>query len=151
MGMYTEIVFRADLDPSRMTQADQTALGLLFHDGIYRSVEREQLPIHSLFDTPRWRQLFTTYSFYHAGCAARALTVEPSCTKVAGAGHLKNYDQEVELFLDWVAPFLISRHRGDGFLGWMRYEEDDHSTGLWHDANGITKTPLYQTKECTHD
>jgi hypothetical protein len=35
--------------------------------------------------------------------------------------NLKNYDSEIENFLDFISPYVET----DGFIGYMRYEESD--------------------------
>lgn len=37
---------------------------------------------------------------------------------------LKNYDSEIEEFLDWLEPYIGT----EGFIGYMRYEEWEDPT-----------------------
>lgn len=45
----------------------------------------------------------------------------------------KNYDDEIELFLDWIAPYVDAYEKE--FLGYSRYEEDLNPT-LYFYSNG---------------
>jgi hypothetical protein len=40
----------------------------------------------------------------------------------------KNYDNEIDLFLDFIRPYLVTT----GFLGYKRYEEDDDPTLIYN-------------------
>ena len=54
---------------------------------------------------------------------------------LSGVCNLKNYNDEIELFLKWILPHLETT----GFIGWKMYEEDDEPTLLfrrWHEALG---------------
>jgi hypothetical protein len=48
--------------------------------------------------------------------------------------NLKNYDSEIENFLDFISPYIET----DEFIGYMRYEESEKPTLIYID-NGIVK------------
>ncbi|RUS01125.1 hypothetical protein EFW58_01156 [Bacillus velezensis] len=37
--------------------------------------------------------------------------------------NLKNYDNEIENFIEWISPFIYKKD-GNYFIGYKRYEED---------------------------
>ena len=43
----------------------------------------------------------------------------------------KNYDNEIETFIDWLLPFIEDDYIGDDFIGYHRYEEDREPTLLY--------------------
>ena len=51
------------------------------------------------------------------------------CWFLTNISNLKNYDSEIEKFLDWISPYI----EDTGFFGYMRYEEDDFPTLLIND------------------
>ena len=53
----------------------------------------------------------------------------------------KNYDNEIEHFLDWLAPHIYT----DGFLGYYRYEEEDMPTLIFMSNGVITHSAPLRT------
>lgn len=47
--------------------------------------------------------------------------------------NLKNYDDEIEKFLDYISPYIETK----GFLGYMRYEESEEPTLIYCDSGKI--------------
>ena len=47
--------------------------------------------------------------------------------------NLKNYDNEIEEFLNFLEPYIDTF----GFIGYMRYEEDEDPTLIYHTEQGI--------------
>lgn len=45
--------------------------------------------------------------------------------------NLKNYDSEIEHFIDWIMPYLDKYETGQ-FLGFYRYEEDEQPTLIFY-------------------
>ena len=46
---------------------------------------------------------------------------------------LKNYEDEIELFLKWIYNYATTR----GFVGYMRYEEDYNPTLIYFTDKGV--------------
>lgn len=124
MGMYTEFHFNAEV------QDDDDVLAVLRYmvdDG----PEPAPLPNHLLFSTGRWRRMLRGDSYYfdadtHSTLRADYQGGQYLCIRC----NLKNYDGEIEKFIDWITPHL-KKHEGD-FLGFYRYEETEQPTLIHH-------------------
>jgi len=129
MGMYTEIHFNAEL--RKDTPADVLAV-LHFMLGDEGAGEPEKMPEHPLFGDTRWRFMLRCDSYYFDADTHSTLRFDD----IAGAHYLcirsnvKNYSGEIDLFVDWITPYL-DKHEGD-FLGFKRYEEDEWPTLIHH-------------------
>lgn len=130
MGMYTELVLGVEIVP------DDNVIGILRHmldeidhfDGDYS---------HPLFETPRWSYMLNCGSWYFDGQTDSKLFTRKLCDYVAYflnvRCNLKNYDDEIELFLDWLNPYIKTQ----GFLGYYRYEEFENPTLIYKDGENI--------------
>jgi hypothetical protein len=123
MGMYTQLHFAAKL---RKDVPAEVVEVLRF---MARGTEgAPQTPDHPLFSTERWRCLFTMDSYYFDADTRSTMRFDG----VLGAwllnvqSNVKNYDGEIEKFLDWIDPYL-AKYPGD-FLGYSRYEETEQPT-----------------------
>jgi len=54
--------------------------------------------------------------------------------------NLKNYDDEIEKFLDWIHPYL-DKQEGD-FLGFYRYEETEQPTLIHYGLQQLKTTAI---------
>lgn len=138
MGMYTELVLGLELDNDEATiqklkyMLDNTTDDVMIDD--------------PFFKTPRWTYMLCCDSYYFDGQTDSKLVYDI----IAGTHflnvrcNLKNYDNEIELFLKWLAPHI----KTDGFLGYMRYEEDENPTLIYNTADGII---LYEIPEVEDD
>ena len=128
MGMYTEIFFRAEVDD------EATEIIERLHAG-----SEIAWPDHPFFECARFRWLTNSSSFYFPG--ANHFEMEERGYggrqySVSFRSNLKNYDDEIDKFFDWVGPHVLD---GQGyFMGYSLYEEDVAPT-------------LYFTKEVTND
>lgn len=87
---------------------------------------------HELFSTARWTSLCASASYYFAANEAESkLRWDETAQdwRLTIRSNLKNYDKEIEKFLDWISPFL-QMMPGD-FLGYKMYEEDPFPTLLF--------------------
>jgi len=120
MGMYTEFNFAAKLKSDAPKEVFH-ALDVLVNRAVMRV---EDMPDHEFFKCERWRMLAWCRSAYfdaepHSYFGKpreweNEYTVQILC-------NLKNYDGEIEKFVDWITPYLDCI---DGqFLGYSRYEE----------------------------
>jgi hypothetical protein len=123
MGMYTEIFFRAEVDE----EAAQ----------IIKKLGREDVwdwPDHEFFRAPRFTMVTSCSSYYFP--QANHFVVEyddiAKAWSVSFRANLKNYDNEIEKFFDWVDPHV---RMGDGeFIGYSLYEEDEAPTLRFKEA-----------------
>lgn len=119
MGMYTEVFFRGSIRedaPEVVIDAIQS----IVHGG----GERPDID-HPLFDCTRWDSLGTCSSAYFPTPAKSAIKQDAYNGTMALILHanLKNYDDEIEKFFDWIDPYVDARP-GE-FLGYSLYEEVD--------------------------
>lgn len=117
MGMYTEIYVRARL----IADAPPAVIKLLQ----YMTGESDagpSKPEHALFATPGWDIMLRCSSYYHVPKSITRLWYDDISRSwyLCGRADLKNYDNEIGLFFDWVAKFC-----DDGYLGHSLYEEFD--------------------------
>ena len=127
MGMYTELVLGLEIDKDEVIiqklnyMLDNTSDDIFIDD--------------PFFKTLRWKYMLYCDSYYFDGQADSKLVYD----NIADTYYLnvrcnfKNYDNEIKLFLKWIAPHIIT----DGFLGYMRYEEDENPTLIYNTADGI--------------
>jgi hypothetical protein len=122
MGMYTEIYINVDL--KKDTPDD--VIGVL-------KAMCDMLPDQEcsdvLADYPyRWFSLFSNMSYYTPFTNCRFLEFDDISKKwsLLGKGDIKNYDNEIEKFFEWIMPY-VDGYPGD-FIGYSRYEEDQKPT-----------------------
>lgn len=121
MGMYTELVLGVDL--VRDTPEEVIDILKYMIEGELEDPE-PTVPDHPLFKTDRWRIMLRCDSHYFGGCSFSILDsprYKGDVYKLSIRSNLKNYDSEIELFLNWLAPYIETR----GFIGHMRYEAFD--------------------------
>jgi hypothetical protein len=119
MGMYTELVLKADVQ-QEPTKEVLNILNFLFN-GQELDIEIS-LPKHKFFTLPRWKQLGRSNSYYHVPWANSKYEED----YIFSRSDLKDYDEEIDNFLDWVRPYLTSEE--GKCIGWKWYEEDNIPT-----------------------
>ena len=136
MGMYTELNIAVRL------KLPDNALKILEFMTEQSENQDFELPVHPLFDleTNRWEYMLccdsasfphTTYSFlenekYFAEEDTSQCVLNVRCD-------LKNYNDEIENFLDWIYQYSMTK----GFIGYMRYEEDEDPTLIYFTDRGV--------------
>lgn len=132
MGMYTElniaVAVKVDLNTLQVLEGmtgqsefngieppDPIGVGMLRSDSFYFDHTADS----SLVNKKTWEEEDGTQDVYE-----RILNVR--CD-------LKNYRDEIENFLDWVRGFATTR----GFIGYMRYEEEEHPTLIYFTNRGV--------------
>lgn len=117
MGMYTELVIKANIVSDIPSDVDGI-LNYLFNDGVMPT----ELPEHRFFQTPRWDFIGRASSYYHV----------PQAISYYNKGYLfsrsdlKNYSSEIDLFIDWIKPYID--YSGGDCIGWKWYEESQTPT-----------------------
>lgn len=130
MGMYTELVVGIQLKQDAPEDVVET-LKYMAGDIEYLAT----VPIHSLFQTSRWKHMFRSSSYYFDGDTRSTMRYDD----ISKAYHLtircdlKNYDSEIEEFLDWIAPYSCT----EGFVGYYRYEEAENPTLVYFDEGAV--------------
>ena len=134
MGMYTQLVMGAQLKKS----TPETALEALRCMVDARQIQPTTLPAHPLFATPRWSLVLNCDSAYFdwESDSEFIQNLYGSGYYLRVISNVKNYDNEIQLFLEWIAPYLDTQ----GFLGFTRYEEDDHPTLIYNNGGKITSS-----------
>ena len=114
MGMYTEIVIKCSIKEN-LPESIVSVLHYLFNNGD----EVAELPNHPFFKCSRWRAVGSCSSFYHIPWADSKYSEDYLFSR----SDLKNYDNEIALFFDWLDPYI--EELTDKCVGWSWYEEND--------------------------
>jgi hypothetical protein len=138
MGMFTEFVLN-------VTIKKDTPTDVLY---ILDNWERGHGFNHELFDTDHWSSIGRSDSYYFP-VRRRFDFIHDRILNghwLNISGSFKNYDNEIEKFLNWINPYV---DRG-GFAGYYRYEEDRYPTLIYFwDYTPEKVTKMYI--EDTHD
>lgn len=127
MGMYTEFHFNSELK----TDTPQQIIDLL-NSMINFDKRCKILPNHPLFKTARWFSMLVSASYYFDACTNTTLQFDEIsdayflCIRC----NLKNYDNEIQKFVDWISPYLKKEEKE--FLGFMRQETEETPTLIFH-------------------
>lgn len=130
MGMYTELNIAVEIENN-----ENVIRKLHFMLG----TSKEDVEInHPLFGTYRWAWMLQSNSYYFPGQADSKLYRDDLYKDdpmyfLNIRCNLKNYDDEINLFLDWLCPYIIT----EGFLGYTRYEENDNPTLIYKENGKI--------------
>lgn len=127
MGDYTEFHFNAEV------KDDDEVLAVLRYMVDGGDVAPEPLPDHPLFHTHRWHMMLRCDSYYFDADTRSTLRADyQGPIYLCVRSNLKNYDGEIEKFIDWISPHL-KKDEGD-FLGFYRYEETEQPTLIHHSS-----------------
>lgn len=122
MGMYTEFHFNTEL---KRDIPDEIRAVLDYMVG--NRDDEPATPEHPLFCTTRWRMMLRSGSYYFdADTHSTLRDDEQGGSYLCIRCNLKNHDDEIEKFCDWVRPY-IDKCDGD-FLGFSRYEATETPT-----------------------
>lgn len=131
MGMYTELIFGAELKkdtPNQVIEALKYMIG-----------ETKEKPSDFPLPDGRCEWLFQGGSYYFA--------INNSVTKmwlhdidkqwhISTRSNIKNYESEIETFLEWIKPYIDSGSGGRDLYAITIYEEQDTPTLYYlHDAD----------------
>jgi hypothetical protein len=121
MGMYTELVVSTSIEDNPEVI---NVLKLMIAEDL-DVPEIKELPKHPLFETPRWNYMLRSASYYFTPAASSLLQYDKFSKNWSfiNRSDFKNYDNEINLFLDWLDPYIDAV---DGeMIGYSRYEESD--------------------------
>ena len=107
-----------------------------------------EIPTHPLFKSPRWEYMLCCESVYFSHTAHSSIDDPCFGEDDADDSHknrvlnvrcdLKNYEDEIENFLDWIRHYTRTR----GFIGYMRYEEDADPTLIYFTQDSVEYYPV---------
>lgn len=127
MGMYTELDLKVEL------KLDDEAL-----DAINKLIKGESDLIdiqHPFFKCPRAPIIFHGGSYYFDRKPFVSFTYD-DITKshfLSTCFNLKNYNEEIEKFLDWLRPYIKTY----GYIGTYWYEEYDYPRNIFYEDDEI--------------
>ena len=121
MGMYTELVMS-----TRVKEVPEVVGVLQYMAG--NEPRPAELPDHPLFKTSRWEILFQCSSYYFVPRISVLFEHDDigHYWVLISRADLKNYDSEIEKFIDWIRPYLEATN--DDMIGYSRYEETREPT-----------------------
>jgi hypothetical protein len=128
MGMYTELCLAVELK----ADTPKDLIAALHYMAGNTDDQPTPLPEHEFFKCQRWPVLFSCDSCYFASESYSSFRFEDvsDTYRLTFRANLKNYDQEQEKFLNLIQPWLETE---DEFVGYQRYEEEDHPTLIYID------------------
>jgi hypothetical protein len=128
MGMYTEIYVNCGLI-EKLPKDVIDVLQYLFGEEGQRANEPIKLPKHKFFsDSVDWRHIGNSCSYYHIPNVVNSFRMdeENKCYYLTSRSDLKDYRNEIDLFFDWLNPYIDS-FPGE-FIGYKLYEDTDLPT-----------------------
>lgn len=119
--MYTELIFGVELKKD----CDPKVIDILkFMLG--RKEKPINLPDHKFFKTGNWRSLFLCSSYYF-GYSTNITDFKfdyiSNAYKISTRSSLKNYDNEISLFMDWITPYIYQGSGARDMIALETYEE----------------------------
>jgi hypothetical protein len=109
MGMYTELIFGCSLKSNTPSAVIALLQAMVKGGGEIDKIIL--LPDHDFFKCERWRWLFTGGSYYFGVNEALGKIWQDNIDKewkISTRSNIKNYDGEIEKFLDWIKPYIES-------------------------------------------
>jgi hypothetical protein len=132
MGMYTELLLKCRIKMPEINSAEEKVIKLLFYKN-YHSFNLDVnliLPSHDFFKCHNWSAIGNCSSYYHHPDSINSLVMIPAISsgiaRLFSRSDLKNYEDEIQLFLNWFMPF-VDEKKGS-IIGWTWYEEDEEPT-----------------------
>ena len=132
MGMYTELNIGVNLHESTPDEVIRI-LNYMLEGG--SDDDEIEVTNHPLFSTDRWRWMLVSDSYYFDSRTDSSMTKDNISKRyeLNVRCNLKNYDDEISLFLNFIQPYLDTH----GFLGYTRYEESENPTLIYNTMEGI--------------
>lgn len=109
MGTYTELVLKCGIKEDRPEIVHEVLSFLFKNDG----QSPPELPDHPFFKTRGWEAIGRSGSYYHIPAPANFYDGRYLFSR----SDFKNYEDEIEKFLDWINPYL-SNYPGK-CIGWI--------------------------------
>lgn len=123
MGMYTEFHFNVALVEGVDVNVVATLESMVSDSGIFLNA-----PEHKLFAKSRAIYMLRCDSYYFEADTLSTLRFDTiaECYYLNIKCNLKNYEGEIEAFIDWIDPYVDASI--GNFLGFYRYEESTAPT-----------------------
>ena len=125
MGHYTEFVFAAKLKKNIPMNVIHTLVCTITEDD---NITTTRLPNHPLFKTDRWTHIGSQSSQMFGYTRALSSVVTDQIDHqiiVSIRCSLKNYQGEIEKFVDWIKPYVESGSGDCNLLGYSIEEGGD--------------------------
>lgn len=128
MGNYTALVMAVELKkgtPQDVIDVLKALCGELpLEDLNLRGIILDDQPF---FKCERWLMVLRGDSYYIAGNTASGIVYDdiPDCYTLTVRSNLKNYDSEIEMFLEWLAPYSDT---GGDYVEFVGYKIGDSTT-----------------------
>ena len=116
MGHYTQLVLNVDLNRNTPPHIIEM-LNFMIGEPDYIMVIAE-LFTHPLFATQRWQYMLNCDSTYFHGFTRSELRQDWGRWMLGVRTNFKNYDKEIEHFIDWLHPHIEAY----GFCGYIKDE-----------------------------
>jgi hypothetical protein len=130
MGMYTELILGARLRKDTPKEVIDALHGMI--DG-----EIKTKIDHPFFAKYRARILFRCSSFYFGVNEPLSKMWFDEISKewaISTRSNIKNYDGEIEAFIDWIKPYIASGSGAREMFAVVLYEEDYEPTIYYKEA-----------------
>lgn len=93
---------------------------------------------HPFFNCYRWPAMFTCINFNESLGSTFRKHKAHGYWLLKIDTEFKNYDDEIELFVDWISPWIIGRKKKQ-YIGWYQGEGDDHRTNIYVETAKFSK------------
>jgi hypothetical protein len=127
MGTYTELVIKCTIKDNVPELVDNV-LKFLFSEGFDKPAV---LPEHEFFRSDRWESIGRSCSCYHIP----APTSFYDGKYLFSRSDLKNYDGEINLFLDWLKPYMSNP--GGQLIGWIFLEQSREPIFIYNEGEWV--------------
>jgi hypothetical protein len=127
MGMYTELHLSVELTGGAPLEI------LRYMTGQDKGPGEIRVPDHPFFQTPRWAFMLQCDSAYFPAPTNSHVgkTEYGNCVLLVQCS-FKNYYGEIDLFLEWLSPFVVgSGWKERDFVGYSLYEENEDPTPIY--------------------
>lgn len=130
MGMYTEFVFGGALRddvPENVIAILRYLVKPIWSDRFVVGQENIPIPDHPFFQTDRWLGIAASSSCYFGYNQSLSALVYDEINRhwvVAIRSSIKNYNNEIEKFVDWIRPYIREGSGEQDLLGYSLYEAD---------------------------
>lgn len=135
MGMYTKLHCNIKIKKNKHCIK---ILEYMLDNNNIDNIEELHLDNHDLFKTSRWEYTLQCSSFYFTGTNNTSLKENDYNYVLHCDCDLKNYSNEIDLFLDWISQYCDYENE-KCFIGYKIYEEDEKPTLLFFENNKLEK------------